>query len=289
MRFQGLTCHTTQYGDLPWFDDALFSLTPADRQLVYACKRAAGDTHAIVTFDNNTGSIYDEPGQPYQQMNGADFENHQDAFVAAVREVVVNGFIPTVFLGGDGPNGEPIATRQFPEAHAALAAAPEGDLNTYVLYMPGWDSVFYGWEPANTVIPGFGAMVRSLCPNCYLGIEFNTGHIPVGNGPADYAADGPMTSYDVLVVEFDDSLQHQDSTWQVLARLLGPAYVRPVDQPPTDDPNPPYYLRAGTPRGSWAVACFEWSEYDWVRGRVSAADVAAQAAYLRSLGCAVIQ
>jgi hypothetical protein len=283
MTFQGLMCHTNQFGDLPWFDAALFSLTPADRQLVYACKHAAGDTHAIIGFDTQTGSIYDEPGQPYQQMNGPGFELHLPAYVAAVKEVIANGFIPVIFLGGDGPNNRPIAEREFPISFNALRAADVGDLNRYVLYLPGWDSVFYGWEPANTVFPAFGAMVKAACSYCLLGLEFNTGHIPIGNGPSDWVAGGAMKDWDALFVEFNDGNIHTDSTWQVLARLLGPAYHRPADQPSGDDPRPPFYLVNGT-----AVVCFEYAEYEWVRGYFTKAQIDTMRAYLYSVGCPVV-
>jgi hypothetical protein len=287
LQFQGMMCHTDQYGDLPWFEAALFSLTPTDRQHIYACKHAAGDTHAIIALGANPfDSVYDEPGQPYQQMHYVGFQTNLSAFVSAVQEVITNGFTPFIFLGGDGPNGYPIASQQFPVLSNALRTAFAIDLNQYVVWVPGWDSVFFGWAPAD--ITQFGAQVKSLCPQCLLAIEFNIGHIPLGSGPSDYTqaggANGSMWNYDLLLAEFNNGDIHNDATWQVLGRLLGPNYRRPSDQPSGDDPNPPFYL------AGWQglVACFEWSEYGWVRQQTTAVVVQADANYLRSLGCAVV-
>src|ERR1051326_1394165 len=102
MTFQGLTVQTNDYGSLPWFDPALFSLSTYDRESVYNAKHSTGrDSHAWIAFDDNEGSIYDEPGQPYQQMNGAGFAHKQNAFIGAITEVIGNGFIPIISMSGD--------------------------------------------------------------------------------------------------------------------------------------------------------------------------------------------
>jgi hypothetical protein len=293
MTFQGLMVPTAQFGPIPWFDAALFSLSPADRLQAYAAKHAstacnpAGDTHAVLTFDTNHGSLYDEPGNPYQQMNSAGFADNLPAFVAAVKEVVAHGFHPVVFFDErhDGP--VPEAMHLFPLAWQALATSDAGDLNRYVLWMPGWDGVFYGWDPPSKIVD-WGAQGRRLCPACYLGLEFNPGHIPLGEGGGDYAPGGRMQDFDVLFAEWNNDDLHSDVSWQVLGRLLGPAYHRPPDQPVADDTRPPWYLKTPNPRGPWFVNCFEFNEYEWVRLRVSAADVQAKRAYLYSLGCSVV-
>lgn len=290
--FQGLDCATSQFGVLPWFDAALFSLNASDRQGIYACKKSVGDDHAVVQFDSNSGSIYNEPGQPYQQMNGAAFATNLPGFVNAVEEVIQHGFTPIVFLGGDDGStcgqtpvppqcGYVIASSEFPSAYQALKNASVGDLNQYVIYMPGWDGVFYGWTPA--MLGQFGTQVKSTCPECYLGIESQTGHIPAGNGPADWAPGGLMSQYDIVFVEFNDSNIHDDTTWQILGRLLGPAYKRPADQPTGDDPHPPFYLMNGQ-----VVDCFEYGEYEWVRQLFTLDEIATMRAYLYSAGCPVV-
>jgi hypothetical protein len=132
-------------------------------------------------------------------------------------------------------------------------------------------------------------MARGLCPDCVLGLEFGAGHIPFGNGEGDYRRNGPMKDFDSLLVEFDFNL-HDDNTWQVLAHLLGPAYVKPAD-----DPNGPlpWYLAQPTPRGEWGVECFEPPTYRWVRAGVpvpheAVDEAAANRRYLRALGCPVV-
>ncbi len=194
--FGGLTVITSQYGVLPWFDVALFSLTPSDRLNAYAAKRAARDTHAIIEFTDTENSLYDEPNQPYQQMRERGFQRYPAAFLDAVREVRRAGFIPEIRLGGDGPTGYPIALDNLEHLIPLLQGASPRDLTQDVLINPGWDSVFYGWAPDQ--IAAFGARFRELCPLGYLAIEFNPGHIPLGEGGDDYVAGGRMTTFDVL-------------------------------------------------------------------------------------------
>lgn len=292
--FQGGTCDTKDFGILPWFDAGLFSLSDAGRKSLYECKHAWGDTQAVILFDDVVGSIYNENDNPYYDFQSRHFETDIPGFQAAVREVLQNGFFPKIYLGGDGPEGYPIAMRQFPKAYDALLHAGFGgeDLNRYANYRPGWDSVFYGWEPSHTKIPSFGRLVRTMCPYCVLGIEFNTGHIPLGEGDTDYVSGGDMTDFDQLDIEFNDSNVHDNNTFGIVERLIGPAYVRPADDiPPNDggDNHPrPWILHTPTPRGPIGVNCFEWNTYEWVRGRVTAAFVAATRLYLQTLGCAVI-
>lgn len=283
LTFQGLSVQTAEFGALPWFDAALFSLIPEDRQAVYAAKRAAGDSHAIIQYDSNAGSIYDEPGQPYQQMTGPAFELYPEAFLAAIREVLVADFIPMIFMGGDdGERGYVIATAQLPGLIAVLRSG-ERDFTHDVLISPGWDGVFYGWSPAQ--IAAFGQQFRALCPNGHLAIEHQPGRMPVGNGPSDWARGaGIMEHYDVLLSEFANWPEKGDQIWQVAARSLGPAYRRPADQPAHDDPNPPWYLAPGTARGPYLSVAFEFAEYPWVRSRISAEDVSLGRAYFRALG-----
>jgi hypothetical protein len=277
--FQGLSVTTQAYGTLPWFEAALVSLSADDRQAVYAAKKAAGDTHCIVSY----AWSYDEPGQPYANIPGANFTGNDAAFATIVEEVIREGFTPMIFMGGDGNYDE--AVRELPNIVSALQNNPDGDLNPYVIYIPGWDSVFYGYTPDQ--LAAFGNQFRSLLPNGYLGVEHNTGHIPAGNGPADYAPGGTMADYDLILSEFDGWLPGGtpgDSVWQVAGRLLGPAYRRPGDQPPGDDPNPPFYLASGSARGPYYTIAFEYDEYRWVRNYVTADQVQQEREYFISLG-----
>lgn len=281
--FQGLQVETQQFGLMPWYGPALAWLTnPADRQAVYAAEKAAGDTHCVLFLPWGP-ALYDEQGQFYSadKFPPLDWTAGGTAidprFVALVQEVVSAGLIPVIFLGGDdGEAGYGVATKQLPLVVAALGA-----LNAYSLIVPGFDGVFYGWTPDH--IGAFGQQFRALSPNGYLGIEHSTGHIPCGEGDADWIAGGRMQTYDVLLSEFDPDNLHQDSTWQIAGRTIGPAYRRPADQPAGDDPSPPWYLREGTARGPFAVCAFEFDTYYFVRDRTPET-VAEHRAYLRSLG-----
>jgi hypothetical protein len=279
---QGLYVQTRQFGRLPWWDAALAWLAADDRQAVYAAKRAAGDRHQLIELPCGP-PLYDEGGQAYSPDKFGPLDwTRANTFIdpalpALVHEVLAARLLPVLFLGGDdGERGYPIAVRQLPLIVAAL-----GDLMRCVLVIPGWDGVFYGWTPEHIV--AFGALFRSLCPAGYLGIEMSEGHIPLGEGPSDWTRTGRMKDYDVLLVEFNPDNVHQDSTWQISGRLLGPAYRRPADQPTGDDPAPPWYLRDGSPRGPFYPRAFEVKTYSWVRG-LDVATVARDMAYIASLG-----
>lgn len=279
LKFQGLTVNSTQFGQLPWFDAALFSLQPGDRAQLYPQLRSAGNTHAIIGYTSRRGdSIYNEPGQPYQQMTDPGFELDDAAFSSAVREVLSAGLVPMVFLDGDnGQLGYATAVKQLPNLARAL-----GSLYKYVLVSPGWDGVFYGYTPQQLF--DFGAQFRSFFPDGHLAVEHQPGRIPAGGGPGDWLPTGGMATYDVLLSEFMDGNLHQDSTWQVGGRVLGPAYIRPNEQPSGDDPNPPFYFASGNPRGAYYSVAFEYYEYEWVRSLVTASQVENDRNYLKSLG-----
>lgn len=296
---QGLLVPTTQFGILPWFEAALSSLSPADRQIVYATKRMAGDTHCLVDVSWN----YAESGQPYGSGNSVpprDMTKNLPAFRELVEEIIRNGFIPVVFLAGDGqsnPNGGYNDSIGWTYGYQWLYANMERligniavysaqDLSPYIVWSPGFDGVFYGWFPSQ--VGAFGSRFRQLLPNGYLALEHNIGHIPVGNGPVDYAPGGLVSSYDVILTEFDPYDLHQDSTWQIAARLLGPRWRRPSDMPAGDDPSPPWYLAPGTPRGLYYTNAFEYDTYFWVRNRATAAQVDQHRQYLKSLGYPIV-
>jgi hypothetical protein len=280
---QGLTVVTQQYGTLPWFEAALPWLNDEDRQAVYAAKRANGDTHCLLQLPSGP-PLYNEANQAYSpdKFGPLDWTNGNTAIDPQLPTLVAEvaaAFVPVVFLwGDDGENGYPVAVTQLPLVVNAL-----GSLMATTLIVPGWDGVFYGWTPEHIV--AFGAQFRSLCPDGHLGIEMSEGHIPLGEGPSDWTPSGRMKDYDTLLTEFSPDNLHQDSTWQIAGRLLGPAYRRPSDQPASDDPHPPWYLRDGSPRGPYFNVAFEYDTYYWVRGR-DAATVQHNRSYLQSVGYA---
>lgn len=279
---QGLYVQTQQFGQLPWWDAALPWLNPSDRQAVYAAKHGAGDTHQIIELPCGP-PLYNEGGQAYSpdKFGPLDWMHGNTAvdpqLPALIDEVLANGLWPELVLGGDdGEAGYALAKMQLPLITTALAS-----YRKQMLVRGGWDGVFYGWTPEHIV--AFGAQFRSLWPDGYLSIEMSEGHIPLGEGPTDWTPTGRMKDYDVLLTEFNPNNIHQDSTWQIAGRLLGPAYHRPPDQPSGDDPAPPWYLSAGSPRGPVFTNAFEYDAYFWIRGKSQSA-VETNRAYLRAMG-----
>lgn len=301
LSFQGLIVQTVQFGTLPWFEAALAWLTPADRINVYASKIAAGDTHGLI-FIPSGPPLYDEPNQPYSadRFGALDWTHGgtaiDDRLTGLIREVVRAGFPQILlFLGGDGTGHQPIAMRQLDLLYANDDYRTT--LHKYCVVLPGFDGVFYGWTPDEII--AFGLKFRALFPHGHLGLEHDMGHIPVGEGGDDYRPRSPgqnpyvnpgrMQDFDVVFGEFggQPSAVHSDNSWQILGRMLGPAYRRPPDQPSGDDPTPPHYLPATCPRGPIAYWVLEFGEYEFVRGGCSPESVAAveaNRAYFRAMG-----
>lgn len=312
--FQGLTVETQQFGRLPWFEAALPWLTSADRQAVYAAKRVSpawmnGDTHAIIALPSGP-ALYDEPGQPYSADRFGPLDwtaggTHIDGRLAdLIAEVARAGFTgQLLFLGGDdGQRGFPIAMAQLDLVHDAVRGSTYGDLGPYVVVLPGWDGVFYGYSPDQ--VAQWGAKCRQLF--IYCGIEHQPGRIPVGEGGGDYLPGGRMTFFDLILAEFDGpndsawrtTMDGRDSQgrpnyrgnqiWQIGGRMLGRAYQHPSDQPAdADSYSGDGYLAPESSRGPYVHCAFEWvGEYLWVRGRESAADIVRDREYFKSLGYA---
>lgn len=281
--FEGQTITTQQYGTQPWFEPAYQTLTSAeDRASVRRQKKAAGDRHLILEYFTHAQSIYDEPGQPWQAAITRSGEDDPLWFRSLVEEVIADSLIPIIaFDGDDGERGHINALRQLPGLVALLVG-----LNDRILYARLWDGVFYGSTPAQ--IAAFGVAFRALLPNGYLAIEHQPGRIPTGEGGSDWLAGGAMTAYDVLLSEFESwplGTPAGDQVWQIGGRLLGPRYRRAADQPATDDPHPPWYLREGNPRGRYFAVAFETTdEYLWVRGRVTAETCLARRQYFYDRG-----
>lgn len=285
LSFQGLQFDTPTYGRVNWWETIAWWPNPIDRQCAYAAKRAAGDTHIILDLSGS----YKELGDIYDQV-GADYSQNLPALVALAEEAIAEGFSIDLRLAGDGQGAgpdynDPVGMtygHDWLMANFPRIADAFKHLYKYIVFVPGYDGVFYGWEPEQVVV--FGKLFRSIFPDGYLGIEFNTGHIPLGEGGSDYLPGGRMQDYDVIYAEFDPWLYHGDATWQICGRMVRP-YTRPFDQPANDDPNPPYYLAQPNPRGPWFFIAFEIVTYRWVRGQVTLAEVAAYRQYFKELGC----
>lgn len=306
--FQGLVVDCPPYGQMPVFEAALAWMSPECRQNVYTAKHAStawgsnGDTHAIIMLPFGP-ALYDEPNQPYSadRFGPLDWTAGDTQISPNLADLVVevlhNGFNRILlFEGGDGTSdgsGAPYqhAMKELDLIHTALSTSKYGDLTPYVMPIPGWDGVFYGWEPSHTLIPAWVNKCRSLFQYC--GFEDSTGHIPLGEGDQDWVNNGDMRGVDLLLQEFNDD-QYDDTIWQIAARQLGPLYHKPAEQPADDDPGSPFgpnagqfYFRQPTDRGPIAVCAFEFHEYTMVHSN-GAPDVQAntvkQRQYLKQVG-----
>lgn len=298
--FQGETVTTTQYGSFPAFGPETTTLSDEDLRSYCAQLATRGWTHGEIAISWQ----YDEPGF-LMPVPGRDLTNDLPELVRRVG-IMCDYFTGVlVFLAGDGrsapknpdgsyPYNDPVGHTYGCEwlmehLHRILDAFRPHDLYKRVVFLPGYDGVFYGWgntgepdlQPQRVV--DFGRLFRALLPDGYLGIEHTPGNIPVGEGGSDWAAGGRMQVYDLILSEFFWPVTG-DQVWQVIGRLNRP-YHRPPDQPAGDDPNPPFYLAATTPRGPVSYVPYEYATYQWTRGQVSAADVQSARDYFHAMGC----
>jgi hypothetical protein len=270
--------------------------------VTYAAKHAAGDTHIIIPLSWN----YAGDGGYSYPVPGKDLSGDLPTFRALVQEAIQNGFYVMAFLAGDGesnPAGgynDPVGwtygfawlMQKLPSIVSALQQP--SDLTPWVILVPGWDGVAPGWS-ADASIPNSGIYhypseldnyllaARALVgSNGYLGVELAAGYCHWGGGSANYSSPAGQ-ALDIILQEFPGP-PTGDQVWQIGGRELGPRYVRPADQPPGDDPSPPFYLGGGTPRGPFTAIAFEYDEYRWVRGGVSASQIQTEQAYLRAVG-----
>ena len=293
--FQGFTFQSQEFGAIPMFGPETSTLNDVDLSAYFAYIKSIGFTHCEFAISWQ----YDETTYQYP-VPGRDLSNNLPELNRRIRIAVQNGLYVGLFLAGDGLSAPPNPDGSYPYNDpqgwtygfqwlmANLARIIAGlqtdnvDLTKWMFFSPGYDGVFYGWSPAQ--VTAFSQLFRSILPNGYLAIEFNTGHIPVGNGPADYAANGAMVDYDIILGEFDNWPTTGDPTWQIAARLLGPLYKRPSDQPSGDDPHPPNYLIYPSSRGPYYPIPYEYATYPWVRSELTAAQVAAGRTYYSNLG-----
>lgn len=291
---QGMTVVTQQHGVLPWFPGAHAWLTAQDRQAVYAAAHALGDTHLGIDLPCGF-PVYDEINQPFnsQAFPALDMTNGKGTgdglvvlaqFIDIVAEMIANNTIPIVFCD----ERYEYSINQIQPLLRALKTSRWGDLSKRVLVMPGWDGVFYGWEPVDRIVQWL-ALAREIEPNCVLGLEIDPGHIPLGEGGADFLPGGRLDGLDAVFVEDADSNTPNtgnDTKWQIYGRLVRPFHRGP-DQPAGDDPDPPFYL-VDSPRGPRVVVAWErntrYGAYAWVRGLVTVEDTETARNYDLSLG-----
>lgn len=298
-RLQGVIATTVQYGTFYAFGPEINMLdVPSDRLAYYQAQKAAGTTALVIGW---AGLTYSEPDFTFP-VPGPDMRwvNDIPGFCDRLAEIVRHDLHVLLMLPGDGHTGvddNPFGY-QFVMAHVtplieAMKAYPAGDLTKYTIICPGFDGVVWNWT--SDEVMAYGNLIRSLVPDGYSALEYPAGVLgPFGEGKPQY--DGPMRIFDKFYQEFAyPPFSNPDQMWQIGARMLGPKYVRPPDQPKDDDPGAPFpagsggdYLSGGTPRGPYFTEGFEYLTYGYVRGHVPNAVVNSDRAYLQAMGYASV-
>ena len=280
--FQGLMVNASGPMNF-WWDPYFLSADAATRQAAYAAKRAAGDTHVLLTLD----------------LRGLDC---LPSLYNLTYEALTTGGMKAaaIFCMGDG-NGKPDEPNYDPGAlgwywlmdnFAAIVeyfqTGPHGDLTPYIIFFPGFDGVVPGWQPF-TRVNQFAQMARGvLGSHRYLGLEQSAGYWCWSGEQDDWATDDGKC-FDTIFQEFapygraprspvpddfcnqpDDIRAPFDQDWQVSKRLLGPTFIRPTGasgMPDCDDPGL-YHggpMATTTPRGDYFVNAGEFDTYPFVR------------------------
>ncbi len=264
---QGLTIQTTQFGAMPWWPGCWAWLNAQSRQEAAGQLLAHGDTICAIAYPDGR-ALYDETGQFYAADKFPPLAITMEQLAELVAEAIGFGFAGCwIFLGGDTDFEESDA--QVKELGPTFKGYAGGDLNQYALVLPGWDGVWHfpGGVYTREQIRQFSLDARAAGV-IYVGCEHGTGYPLAGDGAgADYLPGGVMSAYDLILGEFDDG-RFDDSAWQILARYLGPDYIRPPQQPHDDDPPPvPFYLKTPNEFGLPYVYCvWEFAMYGAVRG-----------------------
>lgn len=299
--FQGVTASTQQYGDFPMFGPETTTLDDADLTAYCQQIRAAGFTHGEIAVS----WAYREPGF-LMPVPGRDLSNDLPELCRRIRLMLTAGGLTGVvlFMAGDGrsrpknpdgtyPYNDPVGDTYGYEwlmEHTSRiwSAVMAAGLHRHTIPCPGYDSVWYGWggdtdgvdrQPAR--MKAWFDLLRAVDPGALIAVEHGAGKMVFGQGQADFEPGGTGENVDVVLGEYPADV-HGDQVWQIVGRLIRP-YSRPADQPAGDDPNPPFVL-VDSPRGRRVYVRYEYRTFDWTRGRVTAAQVQADRAYLQALG-----
>lgn len=288
----------------------------AFRSEAYAKKRLprpgapAGDTHVALSLDPPQSL---EPGL-------ASLPRIKQRIRDAITEEGMSGVL--LFCMGDGnPAGErdhdPGAfgwqwlMDHFAEIHAYMQQGE--DLTPWIVYVPGFDGVVPAWQPF-TRVNDYVSMARSVVgPTGHLGIELANGYMS-WTGEANCWSTEDGKKFDVILQEFpigvspcvgpppsmltpdgawgpwttNDQRAPWTQTYQIVGRMVRP-YTRPAWVPTGDDPNPPFVLAGGTPRGPFFYVGWEIDTYLWCRvQRISRDEIDAHRQCLITMGCTLV-
>lgn len=294
--FQGLRANCPDYDSrpIPIFDPMADVVNDACFEAILDAHRAAGDKVIGVAISHQ----YSEPGVIPVLTWGRDWTGDLPGLHNYLERIIDHGFYIQLHLAGDGhsirgPNGrwvfnDPVGhtygCEWLNETWPRIADALE-DIHGYIRFLPGYDGTFYGCETDSgdaVEMPKFARQFKARWADGVLGLEFNTGHIPFGEGDADWQPNGRMWLFDMVFAEFDSNID-QDSAWQIIARLQHRKgdYRRPPEQPAGDDPDPPAYLI----RWPGVLVCFEFDTYSDVRFLTTPPQVQQKRNKLRTMGC----
>ena len=288
--FQGVSILTKQFGWIKAFGPECGALTDEDTISYCAQMKKLSFTH--VEFDISWR--YTEPDYSYP-VPGIDLSNNLPEVCRRIKLIIQQGMFIKFSLAGDGMSinnnpsfgqyndpqgwtyGYQWITNNLARIISSLTSYNGHDLTKFIIFVPGYDAIFYGWSIPNEVpdlqptrVINFGHLFRAILPTGYLGLEHSTGKIPVGESGKDWKNGGPLDAYDTCLSEYNPFNLHSDDTWQIVGRLTRP-YNRPSDQPSGDDPNPPYIIESCS-RGKRFYIMYELLTYLWVRDRCSIAD-----------------
>lgn len=279
----------------PWWSACWAWLTQDQRRQAAPQLLNAGERIILIEYPDGR-ALYDEGGQFYSPDKFPPFFMQPSDFVDLVGESLGYGFPAAwIFWGGDGSAAESI--QQALDITPMLGSRLGVNLNDYALQVPGWDGTWHkpkagsgtGYSPSD--FAEFARVARAAGAK-HLGAEHGTGYMLAGGGRGNYAPGGVMAGYDLILGEFDDEQLDVDDCWQILARYLGPAYVRPANEPAADDPAAPFGLHDGrfnfaetSERGPFLYRAFEHMLYGDVRGRYTPERVLANKRRLEAMGC----
>lgn len=311
---QGLVVDGTNWWD-PYLTDPLqrWHQDKDARLRFYQQTRAAGNTHVSLSLEG----VY---GQPQQGLDSL------MSMLPIMREAIDEGGLTGLLLNckGDG-NGNPNEQNFDPGSlgwywlmnnfDEIVKRVEDAGLFPFTIFSPGFDGVVPGWQPWSRV-DEFALMARDVVgPDGYLALELSSGYCNwSGETPVNWHTDAGKC-FDVILQEFaidmgppDPPPTHLllpdgsdwkpsasaedrapwDMEWQMVGRMVHP-YLRPANQPPLDDPHPPFLLGENTPRGPYYYIAYEYDTYSWIRGSgYPLAKVEAHRQALRDMGCTIV-
>lgn len=280
------------YGTIPCFDPFVASLDAANRQIVYATKRALG-LNAIVL---SARYAYDEPNYTYP-IPGHDWRNELPALKAIVQEAISAGLIPILTLTDGGQEDWHYWFDNDGANYRAAVTIFKGglDLTRYLVSAILWEVIGPGGDWTPDQVGTAQLMQRSAWgedAGAVCAIEYGSGYAKAflsghESGQADWDTPAGM-AIDLFLYEAAQPVLDpltSDRNYDCTAALLGPAARVPPPVPPNQRPG--WYLRNDCPRGPRVACVFEDRAYDYIRGRISPEQSVAITAFERGIGWTV--